>query len=104
MLSYWLKQPQAKAFREMLPELGVNGGLATACKDCPAKGKLFAKPGTDSLPDYVNEPLVDNESLGGTWRQSPVTSTSSAWWSTARRRKTYMMSSRSSTTSRTSRP
>jgi len=71
MLSYWLEQPQAKTFREMLPELGVNGSLATACKDCPAKGKVFAKPGTVSLPDYVNERLVDNESLGGYLEAKP---------------------------------
>jgi serine-type D-Ala-D-Ala carboxypeptidase/endopeptidase (penicillin-binding protein 4) len=65
LLSYWLKQPQAKTFREMLPELGVNGSLATDCEDCPAKGKVFAKPGTVALPDYVNQNLLDNESLGG---------------------------------------
>jgi D-alanyl-D-alanine carboxypeptidase/D-alanyl-D-alanine-endopeptidase (penicillin-binding protein 4) len=71
MLSYWLKQPQAKTFREMLPELGVNGSIAEACKDCPAKGKVFAKPGTVSLPDYVNGRLVDNESLGGYLEAKP---------------------------------
>jgi D-alanyl-D-alanine carboxypeptidase/D-alanyl-D-alanine-endopeptidase (penicillin-binding protein 4) len=65
MLRYWLKQPQAKTFREMLPELGVNGSLAKDCKECPAKGKVFAKTGTVALPDFVNEHLVDNESLGG---------------------------------------
>jgi serine-type D-Ala-D-Ala carboxypeptidase/endopeptidase (penicillin-binding protein 4) len=65
LLGYWLKQPQAKTFREMLPELGVNGSLATDCEDCPAKGKVFAKPGTVALPDYVNQNLLDNESLGG---------------------------------------
>ena len=65
ILRYWLKQPQAKKFREMLPVLGVNGGLAESCKECPAKGKVFAKPGTVGLPDYVNVGLVDNESLGG---------------------------------------
>jgi serine-type D-Ala-D-Ala carboxypeptidase/endopeptidase (penicillin-binding protein 4) len=65
MLRYWLKQPQAKTFREMLPELGVNGSLAKDCKECPAKGKVFAKTGTVALPDFVNEQLVDNESLGG---------------------------------------
>jgi D-alanyl-D-alanine carboxypeptidase/D-alanyl-D-alanine-endopeptidase (penicillin-binding protein 4) len=71
MLSYWLEQPQAKTFREMQPELGVNGGLATDCKDCPAKGKVFAKPGTVALPDYVNQNLLDNESLGGYLEASP---------------------------------
>src|SRR5215211_2376329 len=29
MLGYWMKQPQAKTFREVLPELGVNGSLAS---------------------------------------------------------------------------
>jgi D-alanyl-D-alanine carboxypeptidase/D-alanyl-D-alanine-endopeptidase (penicillin-binding protein 4) len=71
LLRYWLKQPQAEEFREMLPELGVNGGLATDCKDCPAKGKVFAKPGTVALPDYVNESLIDNESLGGYLEAEP---------------------------------
>jgi len=71
MLSYWLRQPQAKTFREMLPELGVNGGLAETCKNCSAKGKVFAKPGTVSLPDYVNGSLVDNESLGGYLETKP---------------------------------
>ena len=71
LLSYWLEQPQAEEFREMLPELGVNGSLASDCKDCPAKGKVFAKTGTVALPDYVNETLVDNESLGGYLEAEP---------------------------------
>ena len=71
LLSYWTKQPQAKAFREMLPELGVNGSLTSDCKDCPARGKVFAKPGTVALPDYVNGSLLDNESLGGYLEASP---------------------------------
>jgi D-alanyl-D-alanine carboxypeptidase/D-alanyl-D-alanine-endopeptidase (penicillin-binding protein 4) len=71
LLRYWLKQPQAKAFREMLPVMGVDGSLADNCKDCPAKGKVFAKVGTVSLPDYVNGSLVDNESLGGYMEVKP---------------------------------
>jgi D-alanyl-D-alanine carboxypeptidase/D-alanyl-D-alanine-endopeptidase (penicillin-binding protein 4) len=71
MLRYWLKQPQAKAFREMLPVMGVNGSLANNCKSCPAKGKVFAKTGTVSLPDYVNVGLLDNQSLGGYMEAKP---------------------------------
>jgi D-alanyl-D-alanine carboxypeptidase/D-alanyl-D-alanine-endopeptidase (penicillin-binding protein 4) len=71
LLRYWLKQPQAKAFREMLPVMGVDGSLADNCKDCPAKGKVFAKVGTVSLPDYVNVRLEDNESLGGYMEVKP---------------------------------
>jgi D-alanyl-D-alanine carboxypeptidase/D-alanyl-D-alanine-endopeptidase (penicillin-binding protein 4) len=71
MLRYWLKQPQAKAFREMLPVMGVNGSLANNCKNCPAKGKVFAKTGTVGLPDFVNVGLVDNQSLGGYMEARP---------------------------------
>src|SRR5215208_1534306 len=71
LLRYWLKQPQAKAFREMLPVMGVDGSLADNCKTCPAKGKVFAKVGTVSLPDFVNVRLEDNESLGGYMEARP---------------------------------
>jgi D-alanyl-D-alanine carboxypeptidase/D-alanyl-D-alanine-endopeptidase (penicillin-binding protein 4) len=71
MLGYWLKQPQAKAFREMLPVMGVNGSLADNCKTCPAKGKVFAKVGTVSLPDFLNVRLEDNESIGGYMEAKP---------------------------------
>ena len=53
-----------ETFRLMLPELGVNGSLADACKDCPARGEVFAKTGTVALPDYVNGRLILAESLG----------------------------------------
>jgi D-alanyl-D-alanine carboxypeptidase/D-alanyl-D-alanine-endopeptidase (penicillin-binding protein 4) len=65
ILGYWLKQPQAETFREMLPVLGVNGSIANVCKDCPAKGKVFAKTGTVGNADLLNERLVEAESLGG---------------------------------------
>jgi serine-type D-Ala-D-Ala carboxypeptidase/endopeptidase (penicillin-binding protein 4) len=65
LLRYWLEQPQAETFRTMLPELGVDGSLATSCEDCPAKSKVFAKPGTVALPDLVNARLTQAESLGG---------------------------------------
>jgi serine-type D-Ala-D-Ala carboxypeptidase/endopeptidase (penicillin-binding protein 4) len=71
LLSYWLKQPQAKAFREMLPVMGVDGSLADNCKHCPAKGKVFAKVGTVGLPDFVSVRVVDNESLGGYMKVKP---------------------------------
>jgi D-alanyl-D-alanine carboxypeptidase/D-alanyl-D-alanine-endopeptidase (penicillin-binding protein 4) len=65
LLRYWLDQPQARSFRTMLPELGVNGSLADVCRDCPAKGKVFAKTGTVALPDAINGRLIQAESLGG---------------------------------------
>jgi serine-type D-Ala-D-Ala carboxypeptidase/endopeptidase (penicillin-binding protein 4) len=45
LLRFWLKQPQAKAFREMLPVMGVDGSLEDNCKNCPAKRKVFARLG-----------------------------------------------------------
>lgn len=71
LLVYWLDEPQAETFRKMLPELGVNGSLAEACEDCPAKGKVFAKTGTVALPDFVNGRLVLAESLGGYLEAEP---------------------------------
>jgi serine-type D-Ala-D-Ala carboxypeptidase/endopeptidase (penicillin-binding protein 4) len=62
---------QAETFRMMLPELGVNGSLANDCKDCPAKGKVFAKTGTVALPDFVNGRLIEAESLGGYLEADP---------------------------------
>jgi serine-type D-Ala-D-Ala carboxypeptidase/endopeptidase (penicillin-binding protein 4) len=55
----------------MLPVMGVNGSLADNCKTCPAKGKVFAKVGTVSLPDFLNVRLEDNESLGGYMEAKP---------------------------------
>ena len=73
LLRYWLKQPQANEFRELLPVMGVDGSLQDNCKDCPAKRKVFAKVGTVGLPDLVNGGLVDNESLGGYMEVKPGT-------------------------------
>jgi serine-type D-Ala-D-Ala carboxypeptidase/endopeptidase (penicillin-binding protein 4) len=55
----------------MLPELGVNGSLANVCKDCPARGKVFAKTGTVALLDFVNGRLIEAESLGGYLEAGP---------------------------------
>jgi D-alanyl-D-alanine carboxypeptidase/D-alanyl-D-alanine-endopeptidase (penicillin-binding protein 4) len=55
----------------MLPVMGVDGSLADNCKSCPAKGKVFAKVGTVSLPDYVDGSLLDNESIGGYMEAKP---------------------------------
>jgi serine-type D-Ala-D-Ala carboxypeptidase/endopeptidase (penicillin-binding protein 4) len=71
LLGYWLGEPEADTYRKMLPELGVNGSLADACKGCPAKGKVFAKTGTVALPDFVNGRLILAESLGGYMEAEP---------------------------------
>lgn len=41
----------ATQYREALPVLGVDGSLATVGQDLPARGQVFAKPGTTILSD-----------------------------------------------------
>ncbi|MET9604210.1 D-alanyl-D-alanine carboxypeptidase/D-alanyl-D-alanine-endopeptidase [Streptomyces sp. NPDC006512] len=57
MLTYWTRTPQARRFREALPVLGVDGLLATNCRDCPARGKVFAKTGAAVGFDALNNRL-----------------------------------------------
>ena len=40
------KRPDAEAWRDTMPILGVDGSLADVQKDSPAAGKVFAKTGT----------------------------------------------------------
>jgi D-alanyl-D-alanine carboxypeptidase/D-alanyl-D-alanine-endopeptidase (penicillin-binding protein 4) len=49
----------------MLPILGVDGSLATACTHCLAKGKVFAKTGTVLIPDTLNHRLTLGWALAG---------------------------------------
>jgi len=59
LLAYWLRTPDADAFRTSLPILGVSGTGALYCTtDCPAKGKVFAKPGTIIGDDELNQELA----------------------------------------------
>ncbi|SEM56058.1 D-alanyl-D-alanine carboxypeptidase/D-alanyl-D-alanine endopeptidase [Streptacidiphilus jiangxiensis] len=66
ILDYWLHTPDATAFRRSLPILGVNGSNAISCPDCPAKGKVFAKPGTVIGLDRLNSQLdIADQSQAG---------------------------------------
>ncbi|MFJ8142953.1 D-alanyl-D-alanine carboxypeptidase/D-alanyl-D-alanine-endopeptidase [Streptomyces sp. NPDC096013] len=59
LLTYWLHTPDAKAFRTLLPILGVDGSNGISCTtNCPAKGKVFAKPGTILGDDQLNQQLT----------------------------------------------
>ncbi|MER5866340.1 D-alanyl-D-alanine carboxypeptidase/D-alanyl-D-alanine-endopeptidase [Kitasatospora sp. NPDC002040] len=56
LLGYWLHTPDADTFRLSLPILGVDGSNGISCTtDCPAKGKVFAKPGTILGLDRLNQ-------------------------------------------------
>lgn len=66
VLAYWLRTPDATAFRLSLPILGVDGSNASSCTDCPARGKVFAKPGTVIGLDRLNGRLaVADQSQAG---------------------------------------
>ncbi|WP_232248265.1 D-alanyl-D-alanine carboxypeptidase/D-alanyl-D-alanine endopeptidase [Streptacidiphilus rugosus] len=66
ILGYWLHTPDATAFRLSLPILGVNGSNAISCPHCPAKGKVFAKPGTVIGIDRLNNQFaVADQSQAG---------------------------------------
>ncbi|MFE9426885.1 D-alanyl-D-alanine carboxypeptidase/D-alanyl-D-alanine-endopeptidase [Kitasatospora sp. NPDC006697] len=59
LLAYWLRTPDADAFRTSLPILGVDGSGALYCTSgCPAKGKVFTKPGVFIGPDDLNQRLA----------------------------------------------
>ncbi|TQF03745.1 D-alanyl-D-alanine carboxypeptidase/D-alanyl-D-alanine-endopeptidase [Kitasatospora acidiphila] len=61
LLAYWLRTPDADAFRTSLPILGVSGTGALFCTtNCPAKGKVFAKPGTIIGFDQLNQQFAIN--------------------------------------------
>ncbi|MFD7450904.1 D-alanyl-D-alanine carboxypeptidase/D-alanyl-D-alanine-endopeptidase [Kitasatospora sp. NPDC059827] len=62
LLAYWLRTPDADAFRTSLPILGVSGTGALYCNTdaCPARGKVFAKPGTIIGFDWLNQQFAIN--------------------------------------------
>lgn len=60
------KRPDAAAWRDTLPILGVDGSLATVQSDSPAAGKVFAKTGTLVGGDAFNGRLrLGTKTLGG---------------------------------------
>jgi D-alanyl-D-alanine carboxypeptidase/D-alanyl-D-alanine-endopeptidase (penicillin-binding protein 4) len=58
LLRYWLARPEFGRVRQMLPILGEPGNLSGICTTCPAKGKVFAKPGTVAAFDAVNNAVI----------------------------------------------
>jgi D-alanyl-D-alanine carboxypeptidase/D-alanyl-D-alanine-endopeptidase (penicillin-binding protein 4) len=61
------KRPDFAAYKAALPILGVDGTLADAVPaDSPARGKVFAKTGTYTDPDLLNDrPYLRSKSLAG---------------------------------------
>ena len=58
VLTYWTTRPEATLFREALPILGTSGDLALFGTDSPAKGKVFAKTGTQGAPNTLTNQIL----------------------------------------------
>lgn len=58
ILTYWQHTSEAQRFRTSLPILGVDGTLADSCRNCPSRGKVFAKTGTAAGGDALNDRLA----------------------------------------------
>ncbi|SHM95184.1 hypothetical protein [Actinacidiphila paucisporea] len=69
VLRYWETTPDATLFREAQPVLGVDGSPAGVCEGeptCPGKGRVWAKPGTVTGLDALNNRLaVGAQTMGG---------------------------------------
>jgi D-alanyl-D-alanine carboxypeptidase/D-alanyl-D-alanine-endopeptidase (penicillin-binding protein 4) len=64
-LAWVSKQPWYPAFRRALPVLGLDGTLYEFERNSPAKGKVFAKTGTDSYQDLLNDRVLLIKALAG---------------------------------------
>lgn len=64
-LAWVLKQPWYPTFLHALPILGVDGTLYEFQRNSPAKGKVFAKTGTDDYQDLLNGRFLIIKALAG---------------------------------------
>jgi serine-type D-Ala-D-Ala carboxypeptidase/endopeptidase (penicillin-binding protein 4) len=66
ILRYWTKQKDFDAFRACLPILGTDGSLSSVAVDSLARGKVFAKTGTNVGFDPLGQRLlVQSKALAG---------------------------------------
>ena len=50
LLRYWLEQPQAEEFREMLPELVSTAASRQTARTAPRRAKSSPRPGRSRSP------------------------------------------------------
>jgi D-alanyl-D-alanine carboxypeptidase/D-alanyl-D-alanine-endopeptidase (penicillin-binding protein 4) len=66
LLKFWTGRPEATQFREALPILGTSGDLSLFGTNSPAKGKVFAKTGTQAAGDSLTgQTLVTGRAMAG---------------------------------------
>lgn len=66
LMQVFHSRPDAAAWQQALPIMGVDGSVAQVQKDSPAAGKVFAKTGTLGAGDLLNGRLrVETKALGG---------------------------------------
>jgi serine-type D-Ala-D-Ala carboxypeptidase/endopeptidase (penicillin-binding protein 4) len=71
LLRYWSGQKDFEAFRACLPILGTDGSLSSVALDSPARGKVFAKTGTNVGFDPLSQRLVvQSKALAGFFQQA----------------------------------
>ncbi len=72
LLTWWLRRPDFTTFRRSLPLLGVDGSLAGIATRSPARGEVFAKTGTATGGDSLNQRLVlEAKALAGYVQAGP---------------------------------
>ena len=64
-LAWISKQPWYPVLHRALPILGVDGTLYEFQRNSPAKGKVFAKTGTDDYQDLLNDRFLYIKALAG---------------------------------------
>ena len=64
-LAWASRQSWFPVFHRALPILGVDGTLYDIQRNSPAKGKVFAKTGTDAEQDLLNDRLLYIKALAG---------------------------------------
>jgi D-alanyl-D-alanine carboxypeptidase/D-alanyl-D-alanine-endopeptidase (penicillin-binding protein 4) len=71
ILRYWTRQKDFDAFRACLPILGTDGSLSSVAVDSPARGKVFAKTGTNVGFDPLGQRLlVQSKALAGFFQRA----------------------------------
>ena len=65
LLRWWMHRPDFRTFQRSLPILGVDGDLGLTGRHSPARGKVFAKTGSEASPESLNDRLVIDKTMAG---------------------------------------
>ena len=72
VLRYWLEQPQAKAFRETLPVMGVDGSLSGQLQDLPRpRARSSPRSGRSACSGFLERAPGRQRVVGGYLEVTP---------------------------------